>query len=373
MNILLNASNLHSGGGVQVAISVIFELSLLDLNGLEISVLVSDEVNESLMQLNTDFSKFYDYTILNTYGLSAVWKGVDFIIKKYDLVLTIFGPLYSIFKPKKMITGFAQPWIIYTKNEIYSKYSLFNKIKINVKYFFQYLFFKRNDKLITELEHVKIALIEKGFTENKIEIVYNCLNSIYFSPERWAKEKVVACNNNLKFGFVGRDYPHKNTDFLADLKLILASEYNLNIDFYVTFNDLEWKNKSEKFRSLVNNVGALTIDQCPRFYKEMDAIIFPSLLECFSATPLEAMVMGKPLFASDRHFVRDVCKDYANYFNPLDPKSTADMIYKFVNDNGLKDVEKLESAKQYVLNFSNPKQRAQRYLDLILSFQDDSK
>ena len=125
MNILLNASNLHSGGGVQVAISVIFELSLLDLNGLEISVLVSDEVNESLMQLNTDFSKFYDYTILNTYGLSAVWKGIDFIIKKYDLVLTVFGPLYSIFKPKKMITGFAQPWIIYTKNEIYSKYSLF--------------------------------------------------------------------------------------------------------------------------------------------------------------------------------------------------------------------------------------------------------
>ena len=65
----------------------------------------------------------------------------------------------------------------------------------------------------------------------------------------------------------------------------------------------------------------------------MDAIIFPSLLECFSATPLEAMAMEKPFFASDREFIRDVCSDYALYFDPEDPISAANVINDYLENS----------------------------------------
>ncbi|MOA18610.1 Glycosyl transferases group 1 [compost metagenome] len=97
----------------------------------------------------------------------------------------------------------------------------------------------------------------------------------------------------------------------------------------------------------------------------MDAVIFPSLLECFSATPLEAMAMQKPLFASDRGFVRDVCGDFAWYFNPLSADSAADVIAEYITKHHGKNQERLAAARRHVLNFSNARQRAENYLNII--------
>ena len=58
----------------------------------------------------------------------------------------------------------------------------------------------------------------------------------------------------------------------------------------------------------------MSLAQCPSYFKELDGIILPSLLECFSATPLEALIMGKPIFLSDRQFNKDVVGDFYFYF-----------------------------------------------------------
>ena len=98
----------------------------------------------------------------------------------------------------------------------------------------------------------------------------------------------------------------------------------------------------------------------------MDAIIFPSLLECFSATPLEAMIMKKPLFASDRGFIKDVCFDFAYYFEPTDPESAAAVIHNFLESQCNEELEaKLLAAKKHAENFSNARQRAVKYVDII--------
>ncbi len=44
----------------------------------------------------------------------------------------------------------------------------------------------------------------------------------------------------------------------------------------------------------------------------------PTLLECFSASYLEAMYMKKIIFTSDLPFAHTVCKDAAFYFAPHD-------------------------------------------------------
>ncbi len=96
----------------------------------------------------------------------------------------------------------------------------------------------------------------------------------------------------------------------------------------------------------------------------MDAVIFPSLLECFSASPLEAMFMNKPLFASNRPFVKQFCGDYAKYFNPNDPYSAAKVIAEYFNDRD-KESKNFKLANEYVTNTFNPTTRAESYLKIL--------
>lgn len=366
LNFLINGSNLHVGGGIQVAASLIDELSRKNNNLFNIYILASNEVNSNLISTNTNFESFSKYEVFNTYGLSTLWSGLSNKIRGFDVVFTVFGPLYLLQTQAVSIIGFAQPWIIYPGNEIFSSLSFFNKMKTRFKFFTQSFFFKRADRLVVELAHVKNQLVERGFlNDDRINIVPNCLGSIYLRSEQWKPLSSNITKNNFSIGFVGRDYPHKNTNILPAIKRSLKENHGLDVDFYVTFNTTELNSKSDLFRKSINNVGVLDVAQCPSFYKQMDAVIFPSFLECFSATPLEAMAMEKPLFASDRGFVQDVCGDFAWYFDPEDPHAAADLIANYINNQAGRDGARLAAAREHVIQFSNARQRAVDYLKIM--------
>jgi glycosyltransferase involved in cell wall biosynthesis len=114
----------------------------------------------------------------------------------------------------------------------------------------------------------------------------------------------------------------------------------------------------------VVNIGALDVAQCPSFYLQLDGVLFPSLLECFSATPLEAMAMKRALFVADRPFNRDVCGDAAFYFDPLDPGSAANAIAAFINAREAGQA-KVEMAYCHVMGLPGPDIRAQQYLECL--------
>ena len=75
--------------------------------------------------------------------------------------------------------------------------------------------------------------------------------------------------------------------------------------------------------------------------------------------------MEKPLFASDRGFIRDVCGDYAWYFNPENPVEAASLIATYINKHMGRDGVRLGAARQHVIQFSNARQRAVDYLKLM--------
>ncbi|WP_151828391.1 glycosyltransferase [Acinetobacter oleivorans] len=359
MKILINAANLHSGGGVQVASSFINELPLLSNNNIKsFDVIVSSEVDKNINQSTKKF--FKNYNVYNIFGLKGYKKNLGFF-DNYDLVFTVFGPCYYSIKGVSL-TGFAQAWIIYPDNECYNMLPFVDKIKFKIKFFLQKIFFKRSDFIIVELEHVKNRLVELNlFKENNISVVYNTVSNIYFSPLDW-EEISIKKSDKFKIGLISRDYFHKNTDILPKIKEVLKTKYQKNIEFYVTFSEQEWANKEFNFQSNIINVGPLKVNECPSFYQQMDAIIFPSLLECFSATPLEAMIMKKPLFASDRGFIKDVCLDFAFYFDPTDPDSIAAVINNFIENKQNKELDiQLTAAKKHAENFSTARQRAVKY------------
>ena len=364
--VLINASNLHVGGGVQVAVSFIHELSCMNMHIGNVSLLISDVVHANLQGLNTDYSRFASYEVFNTYGLGALLSGFSRKVRGFDVVFTVFGPLYSWPMRALSIVGFAQPWVIYPHNEIYRGMPLLAKLKTRLFFLFKTFFFKHSDRLVVELDHVRKGLAERRiFDPVRIDVVHNCINALYLQPTKWRALSQALNKQRFSIGFVGRDFLHKNTNLLPSIQEILRVRHNLAVDFYVTFTPAELAAKDPNFRRAIKNAGVLDVTQCPTFYAQMDAVIFPSLLECFSATPIEAMAMSKPLFASDRGFVRDVCGDFAYYFDPEDASSAADLIANYIENLAGRDETQLAAARAHVLNFSNPRQRAERYMQIL--------
>ncbi|MGJ7457425.1 glycosyltransferase family 4 protein [Halomonas sp. MA07-2] len=361
-SLAVNACNLHAGGGVQVATSFIHELSLLE-ESRQVSLFVSTEVDTNLRAMNFEAVRFKSYKVMDVYGLGQLGSPLRKEFNRFDVVFTVFGPLYMIGRRFKSVVGFAQPWIIYPDNEVYAGMETRDRLKTRLQFNLQKLFFTLADDLVVELEHVERKLRELG-VKKRIHVVYNCLSKMYL--QEYTCEPAHVDFRRLSLGVITRDYPHKNLDILPHVKLLMKNKYNIDAVFNVTLNDDEWNAKSDTFKRCITNVGSLKVTQCPDFYQKLDGVVFPSYLECFSASPLEAMAMKKPLFASDRGFVRDVCGDYALYFDPMDPESIADVIYTYFYDDARATVD-LEAARQHAAGFSSSSVRARKYLDIMMS------
>jgi len=364
--VLINVSNLHIGGGVQVAISFLSELSMMDKYDFsDYHVVASSEVDEGLIRLDINMSVFGNYEVINTYGTKAYFSPLNRKIKNYNTVFTVFGPNYLRAKSRNEIVGFAQFWMLQFKNPITYNMSFSDRNFLRLKFFIQWIFFLRSDHYIVELEHVKKGLIEKkGINKKDISIAYNTVSSLYKDKIKWQKININKSENEISLGIVARDYSHKNLNVLPFVAKALKSRHGLDVYFYTTLNDTEWATKDAFFKKYVFTLGSLLPEQCPSFYEQIDGVVFPSLLECFSATPLEAMVMNKPLFASDRGFVRDVCGSHAVYFDPLDADDIADKIASYFTLD-LDYTQQLQQAKDHALNFSSAKGRAEKYLKII--------
>lgn len=364
--ILINASNLHVGGGVQVAVSFIGELALMPELPSGLVVWASSEVDANLRSLGYDLSSLPAYEVVNSYGLGLLRSPLKLRLRDFKAVFTVFGPLYVWRLSGKNIAGFAQPWIIYPDNEQYSAMNWRQRWQMRLKFWLQAAFFRRANQLVVELDHVRSGLLRRGIcSPSSIHVVRNSLSSLYTSPSSWQAVAVPDKGADIKLGFVGRNYAHKNTRIFPAIIEQLRRHHGIKAVIYVTFTDEEWAACDDAFREAVINVGPLFVAQCPSFYKQMDGVIFPSLLECFSVTPLEAMAMEKPLFASDRPFNRDVCHDHAHYFDPLSIVSAAQTIAQvFLNVSPSPDA--LRAAREHAINFSSPRGRAEQYLALLM-------
>jgi len=366
MNILINATNLQAGGGVQVATSFIRELSKDSFKPYLYNVRVSSFVHRNLQSKNFDESRFKSYEIFDSKGLVHSLLFSYKKLKGFDVVFSIFGAVYVLPSLKKHVVGFADPWIAYPKNEVIYKYSNFNKLIKTLKLSIKKYFFLNCDHLIVELPHVQEALMsDKLLSTKNISVVENAISEIFFKPKDW---KSINHNINLKgdmtLGFLGRSYEHKNLKILIDVNKILIKKYGLRCNFIFTLTESEMEiNNFNKVPNFFSS-GIITVNQCPSFYELIDALIFPSLLECFSVTPLEAMIMKKQVIASNRKFIRDVCQDNALYFDPMSPSNIADVIYNYfldINDNS----SKIEKAYRHAISFSSAKERAQKYIQII--------
>ncbi|GAB3289833.1 glycosyltransferase [Pseudidiomarina andamanensis] len=353
---------------MQVATSFLRELSDIEcaFSDNEVIIYVSSEVAENLGDTVHQLKQNFDVQEFDVFGLAAFSPKIRKKYHNFDLIFSLFGPDYLPMIGAKKVIGFAQPWILYNNSDAYQSLGLLSALKSKMTFWLKKQLFKGADAYVVELEHVKERMLSKNIGhENNIHIAYNTISGNYREMKEQKLQLAEKTSEVFKLGIISRNYSHKNLSILPEVKLILEERYHQKIEFYVTFKKEEFHGESSIFQNQVVNLGPKKVDECIDTYLEFDGVFFPSLLECFSATPLEAMATGRALFASDRPFNRNVCGEHAYYFDPLSPEDAARVIDDYIENKWRRDLEERLAAREHAINFSNPRDRALKYIEVI--------
>lgn len=319
MLILLNAANLHNGGGVAVAASVIQEVSQCDLADT-VTVVASTEVDANARSLGAHTERFARYQVFDQHGIRGLWHRLPLNPRKFDRVLNIFGPIYDFRAARGSVMGFAQPWIAFPDNPMSRRLSRFQRLRLRLRHRLQSAFFALAETLVVEQEIVADALRSNRLLRRlQVAVVPNRVDPVFANPVQWDAVTLPGDGSQLRLGVVSSNYPHKNLQVIPAMLRSLGQDHGLKATFYVTLTESQWQAMPDDFRGQTVNVGPLTLPQSASFTNQLDAVVFPTLLECFSATPLEARALGTPLFASDIPAVNAPMGDYPIYIDPLDP------------------------------------------------------
>lgn len=363
MNILINCSNLRVGGGLQVAHSVLNEISS---HSDHYFVIV---VSSTLAELIQDISFSENHQIIS-YDIRpspfAFLNGsVTFLDKlvqdqKIDRVFTLFGPSY--WRPQvKHVCGFAKAQYIYKDSSFFTDISSFDRYKLKIKEFIHLQDFKNNtDVLITENEDVSKKINEK--LNKPTFTVTNYYNQIFEQRQSWVLHPLPDFEGKYILT-ISANYPHKNLKIVPQVALQLLSRGIRDYKFVLTINkgDIPSTPIADQY---IEYIGKVNINECPSLYEQSTFMLLPTLLECFSASYPEAMYMEKNILTSDLGFAHGICGDAAVYFDPLDPEDIAEKIISLGDDKERQEILRKKGLAQ-LKKFDDFEQRARKYLEIV--------
>jgi glycosyltransferase involved in cell wall biosynthesis len=364
-SVLIDASNLHVGGGIQVAASFLDELATLtrvqDSNVTWPSELRVEASPEVMADLASDTVQTLNPIPRDRHPTQ--WR--SWIPRKphFDVSFVVFGPEYGYPRAVRRVVGFADATAVLPRPPTLEGGPAITSAKKVLRARVSRTLLARASILITETEVLANALRESLPRTPDIEVVPNAINSVFSTPARWKPvPRLTARDSDYTICYVARAYDHKNHRVLPEVAGLLQQKFGLNVDFVVTLKDDEWDGLASRDSQV--NVGPLTIDQVPTLLDACDASILPSLMETFSVTPLEAFAMRRPLFASDCDFIRDSCANAPIYFNPRSPTDIANTLAQTLTNPDLM-AKHVERGSQLLTDHISPRERTIRYMQIL--------
>ncbi len=365
MKILINTTNLKTGGALQVALSFINECIHFQEN--EYHVFLSPSMNKEIIKdLFPKNFKFYNFQNPSRFIIfDKVIKQLNSAEKsiKPDVVFSVFGPTY--WKPKsKHVMGFANGLYLYKDLPYIQNMKGFEKLKFTLIKFYHKVLLKNNaDLYVVQTQDMKdrfARFIDKS--KEKISVVSSKYHSVF--EQEFNDLNLLPKKEEGEFWFVtvSAYYPHKKLDIINDLVKIIK-EKKLKIKFILTLSEEIFQSKFKDSKEYIINIGSVKLDECPYIYAKADALFLPTLVESFTASYPEAMIMKKPILTSNYSFATSVCKDAALYFDPYDTKDIMRQIVRIYSDNKLYN-NIVSKASIIVEELPSSKERAKEYLKL---------
>jgi glycosyltransferase involved in cell wall biosynthesis len=345
MKILVNASTLVIGGGIQIGVSFIEKAILND--DFEWLFIVSKGIYSNLdIEIKKD-----KRIILIEQSPAGIISGISSRkqIKKYEkifkphMVYSLGFPSYIRFKSIEL-GRYTNPWEIYSEPLPWHTIpNLFAKLLTKLGIIYRILWAKRADYIETQTEIAKIGISKRlSFPLEKIFIVPNSTNSIFIEHGKKIEDfESIFERDNIVF-CLSAPYYHKNLDLIPFVAHKLKVEFGLSLKFILTISDTSdicidifKKAATLNVVNLIQNVGPLNLKECIQYYNKSKIVFLPTLLEIFSATYLEAMAMKVPIITTNLDFAHNNCKDAALYFNQGDATDAARNISLLINNKNL--------------------------------------
>jgi len=367
MKLIINASSIYKGGAEQVVHSFITECR--DIQGHEYHIFLCDNImsvlDEQDFPSNFYFHKLEKRPANSLYNLYKALHYFDDLEKKIkpDAVISTGG--HGFWNPSvPIVTAFNIPHYLYPESPYFDKISLKKKIYWELKKRFDLSFYQNSDAIVVQTDDVK-RRVRELLPEIPVFTVSNTVNGVFRNPNIDKQKLPDKETDEIRLLTVSADYPHKNLEIINGVLDELFAKGIHNIKFVLTLPEESFKNNfdQKEYQDNIINVGPVPIDECPALYNECDMMFLPTLLECFSASYVEAMAMKKPILTSNLGFAHSVCRDAAVYFNPVDTKDIADKIKMLVQDSSLQD-KLIQRGTNIYNSINTPRERALSFIKI---------
>ncbi len=178
-----------------------------------------------------------------------------------------------------------------------------------------------------------------GFREEKIKVIYNGIDEIFFKMEKK--------DNKTDFPYIlyiGNTTPHKNLKTLLYSFLIFSKRVR---DIKLMLVGIRDKREILNFIKKYKLENRIIIKSFLSFSELIPVIdnslffVFPSLYEGFGLPPLEVMARGKAVISSTGGSLPEVLGDNALFFSPYSEEELSDKMYLLAENPELRiDFEK---------------------------------
>ena len=304
----------------------------------------------------TSFSWSKDVNIIPTtspiYSISEQTE----LPKKIQPCDLFISPHYNI--PLQGIKASKRAVVIHDVNHLTN----INRISIIKRLYAKYMIntaIKKSDKVITVSEFSKSEIKKYIISKKNISVIYCGLDirkiksKINDEQSERIKLKYNLPENYILF--IGNSKPHKNIDVLIkamkfpgefpDTKLVAVGvQHNEILQKLQTLNSTDLEKK-------IYTINYVENDELPFLYKKARCFVFPSVYEGFGIPPIEAMICGCPVLASNAASIPEVCGDAALFFNPNDVKKLVDNIISILRNENLR-TELIQKGNKNIERFS---------------------
>lgn len=343
--VLVNASTLVVGGGVQVGVSFIEHAGRGSHNKLDFVFAVSRAIHANLpADLRGDRRvHVIDKSPAHPFGGRAArsrLKQLEEAIRP-AVVYSIGFPSYVRFSAPE-IGRYTNPWEILPNRVALSTVPLAERAALFLKTRYRLRWARHARWFETQTEAAKAGIARMLSVERRlIHVVPNSPNPRFIGRSSLPPGQK---SGDFRILCLSAAYRHKNLRIIPEVARQLANESDRQDYVFVLTLPADGRIYREIAKladklgvtNMIQNVGALDLDACVREYERADAVFLPTLLEIFSATYVEAMAMCRPIVTSDLDFARDTCGDAALYYNPTSPEAAASAIRAVVTDRALR-------------------------------------
>ena len=373
--ILVNATTLVVGGGVQVGTSFVQYASGNEGATLDFIFAVSGAIYENLpIDLQED-----ERVLRFDMSPSRILKGrrSRFLLQQLeqdfqpDIVYTLGLPSYTRFQSVE-VGRYTNPWEINLTNLAWPLLPLRERIYTLLRTRYRLFWAGKATFFETQTEAAKAGIAKRfNVPADRIKVIPNSPNPIFFSPVHSPADREPP-NDETTIFCLAAGYRHKNLTFIPEVaKHFKEREPANRLRFILTLPEesrvhTEIREASRRLgvADMIKNVGSLLLTDCVPWYEAADIVFLPTLLEVFSATYVEAMAMSKPIVTPDLDFARAVCGDAAMYYRPRLAAAAADAILLVKNDQDLR-TDLVERGRIQLATFPDPASKHQMVIEWL--------